>query len=79
MGRQFGFIMDENDEKAFFDFVKQNNSFYDNDNRYGAREINEFPLEKWSSLYIYNKQFGDLVLQKKLWEILDRLFLFSSD
>ena len=43
MGRQFGFIMDEKDEKAFFDFVKQNNCFYDNDNSYGARSI--LPLQ----------------------------------
>ncbi len=64
MGRQFGFIMDENDEKAFFDFVKQHNCFYLTDHSYGSREINEFPLEKWSSLYIYNKQFGDLVFKK---------------
>ena len=64
MGKQFRFVMDEKDEHAFFEFVKQNNCFYMDDDVSGPVEIKDLQLDNWFKLYIYNKQFGNLVFLK---------------
>ena len=45
MGKQFRFVMDKKDEHAFFEFVKQNNCFYTDDDISGPVEINDLPFD----------------------------------
>ena len=64
MGRQFGFSMDENDEKAFFEFLRQDNVIYFNESRMKPKAISEFPVTIWIIMYIYNERFGKLVFHE---------------
>lgn len=64
MGRQFRFIMDEKDERLFFEYVQLENKIYIEMPFQNPVQIKTFPLKSWFKLYIYNEKFGNLLFRK---------------
>lgn len=64
MGKQFRFIMDENDKKAFFEYVKCTATVYVTKKLEGTTEIVGLPDELWINLYLYKNEFGKLIFNE---------------
>ena len=67
MGKQFRFIMDEMDKKAFFEYVRYAGRIFETKRFEGTVEILDFPSHLWLKLYLFKDEFGRLEFK----EILD--------
>lgn len=60
MGHQFRFVMDECDEKMFFEYLQLENKVYIQLPFQNPIQIRTFPEGIWILYYIYNKGWGKL-------------------
>lgn len=60
MGKQFRFIMDEIDKKAFFEYVKYTGKIFTDKKNEGTIEIFDFPGDFWLKMYLFKDEFGVL-------------------
>lgn len=60
MGKQFRFIMDEKDERLFFEYLQLENQVYIELPFQNPVQIKTFPEGIWILYYIYNESLGKL-------------------
>lgn len=61
MGKQFSFIMDEYDEKDFFEYVNQSGAVYFSPSNENPKVIYTLPESNWFKLYLHKESFGVLI------------------
>lgn len=64
MGKQFRFIMDENDEKDFFEYVRHTGRIFENQKHLGATEKFDIPEYTWMNLYLFKGECGSLIFRE---------------
>lgn len=60
MGKQFGFLMDRDDEKKFFEYLISNYKIHLQIPHQSIKRIFSLPNENWFNLYINNDASGNL-------------------
>ena len=69
MGKQFRFIMDEMDKKAFFEYVRHTGRIFETKRFEGTVEIFDLPSHLWIKLYLFRDEFNtfqyEQILDKK--------------
>lgn len=66
MGKQFRFIMDEIDKKAFFEYVIHTGRVFETKKFEGTVEIFDLPDYLWINLYFYKDEFGELEFKESI-------------
>lgn len=66
MGKQFRFIMDETDEREFFEYIKHDGRIFETKKSEGTLEISEFPNYIYLKLYLSKDEFGELEFKENL-------------
>lgn len=65
LGKQFNFIIDKETESLFFQFIKENGEALFEGSNEKPIILNELPLpfsgKCWFKIYLYNKNYGDLI------------------
>ncbi len=62
MGKQFGFIMDEGDEKEFLKIILNSGKVFQDKKKEGVEQIFSLPESIWLKLYLTKDEFGELKL-----------------
>ena len=66
MGKQFRFIMDEIDKKAFFEYVIHTGRVFETKKFEGTVEIFDLPDYLRVNLYFYKDEFGELEFKESI-------------
>lgn len=64
MGKQFRFIMDQNDETKFFDYIKETGNIFLEERFKSSELITKLPEGIWIILLLYKESFGEIKFSK---------------